>query len=128
MNYIFEMISKKVGGFGFLFFLVTFRKKNPIVVIPTEDEVILHGARSLKNNEEVWPEPVAKANGWKCVKSYPMKSFEEIEKACRSLNPHVNEGEKKKEEKEKKLWFEIVMAGFVVVDSKFQRRKLKSPA
>ena len=81
------------------------------MVIPEEDEIILHGARSLKDLSELWPEPVAKvfflvrkrfffffllasqANGWKCVKSYPMKTFEEIERACRLLNPHLNEGD-----------------------------------
>lgn len=74
--------------------------------------MILHGARSLKNNEEVWPEPIAKANGWKCVKSYPMKSFEEIEKACRSLNPHVNEGEKKG--RKKKVCVEMSLQGLLL--------------
>lgn len=38
-----------------------------------------------------------------------MKTFAEIERACRALNPHENEG-------------------FVVVDASFRRRKLKSPA
>ena len=91
--YIFEMIAKK----------------NPIVVVVEEDEIVLHGARNLTTLQEMRPEPVAKENKWKCVKSYPLNSLDALEKACRALNPHKNEG-------------------FVVVDETFQRRKLKSPA
>ncbi len=91
--YIFEMISKK----------------NPIVVVVQEDELILHGVRSLKTMKEQWPEEIAATNKWKCVRAFPLQSFEQIDKACRALNPHENEG-------------------FVVADAKFARRKLKSPA
>jgi hypothetical protein len=91
--YIFEMVAKK----------------NPIVVVVEEDELILHGVRDLKTLQELWPEEVARENKWKCVKSYPMRDFGEIDKACRALNPHKNEG-------------------FVVVDAHFTRRKIKSPA
>lgn len=93
MCYIFEMITRK----------------NPIVVVPSEDVLILHGARDLTTFAEVWPEPIAEKYGWQCVKSYPMQSFQEVEKACRALNPHEHEG-------------------FVLVDANFNRRKVKSPA
>ena len=93
MNYVFEMIARD----------------NTIVVVPKEDELILHGARRLPSLEEVWPEEIAEANGWKCVQSYPLKSFKQIEAACKTLNPHEHEG-------------------FVLVDANFRRRKVKSPA
>ena len=92
-NYIFEVISTA----------------HQIVVVPKHDEIILHGVRRLPSCEELEPEPVAAHNSWKCCKQLPLTSFDEIERACKQLNPHEFEG-------------------FVLCDKDFRRRKIKTPA
>jgi len=90
--YMFEMLSSK----------------NPIVVRPKKDALILHGCRDLTSLQELDPEPIAQRYQWKCVRKYPLQSLAQVIEAARNLNPFVTEG-------------------YVVRDKYFNRIKVKSP-
>lgn len=102
--------------FCFMFELMT--PDNRIVVQHKDRRIVFHGVRK---SEEEFPEVfLEKADSlkkhdyyhndinWQCVKSYPLQNWEQIIEASTNLNPMQNEG-------------------FVVVDSQFNRVKVKSP-
>jgi len=91
-TYMFEMITPR----------------NPIIVKPTREAIILHGIRDNKTYEEIDPCMVAGAHGWEVVPVYPFGSIEEVLEAAIELNPLKNEG-------------------YVVCDGKWNRVKVKSP-
>ena len=69
--YMFEMISHR----------------NPIVVMPESESIVLHGARDLKTLTEREPKPIADRYGWECVPTYSYSTLEEIIEASKRLNP-----------------------------------------
>jgi hypothetical protein len=87
---------------------------NRVIVPHTENRLVLHGVRQLIhdypgfNYNELDPATIAATNGWECVKSHPITSFEDCVRASEALNPMQCEG-------------------FIVVDAKFNRVKVKSP-
>ena len=65
---------------------------NRIVVQHKENKIVLHGARRLSDFRELNPVVEAHNNGWECVKTYPLGSWDEIVAAAKDLNPMQNEG------------------------------------
>jgi tRNA splicing ligase len=86
--------------------------ENRIVVPHTEAKLVLHGCRSLSledDYEEIDPgDDIADIYGYECVKQFPLQTLDEILTAAKALDPMHAEG-------------------FVVVDSKWRRVKIKSP-
>jgi hypothetical protein len=58
-------------------------------VKPEKEQVVLIGARDLSTLNEVEPEVVARKYGWECVKTFPMKSLDQILEASKKINPAV---------------------------------------
>jgi len=81
---------------------------NKIVVQHKTNRLVLHGARNLITLQESIPEPIAMFNGWEYAKAYPLNNLEAVLKSCNEINP-------------------IEAEGYVVVDDKFNRIKVKSP-
>ena len=72
MCYMFEMLSPR----------------NTIIVRPDREAMILHGVRKLiKPYPELEPEPIAKKQGWECIKTFSYKNDEELLTAAKQLNP-----------------------------------------
>lgn len=84
--------------------------RNKVVVVPKEETIYLHGARNLKNFQEIAPEPLCSKYGWKSV---PLAEghFSNLDQAVTSAN---------------KLDISVA-EGFVICDSQFRRIKVKSP-
>lgn len=80
---------------------------NQLVVRQQSSRIVLHGARRLSDFVELNHEQVAKANNWDFAKSYLYTSLEHILSEVNYLNP-------------------LEAEGFVVVDSQFNRLKIKS--
>ncbi len=73
--------------------------------------IILHGVRNMTTLEEADPRELARKHNWECVREYPEfthSSVEEIVAKANTLDPLKQEG-------------------FVVVDSKCNRLKIRSP-
>lgn len=51
-----------------------FSKKNQVLVTPDEDKVLLHGARDLRNFQEIDPLHVEQKYGWKAVPVFESNS------------------------------------------------------
>lgn len=83
-----------------------FTKFNLNIVRTEKKMIVFHGCRSLINYEEKFPEEIK--HNWIIPKRYPLKSLEEVVEACRLMNP-------------------VEQEGFVAVDAKFNRIKIKSP-
>lgn len=86
--------------------------ENRIVVEHQQPRIVLHGARCMTDGGEL-SLPSLRSMGitynWEVVKSYPIKALDEALLKVNELNPHDHEG-------------------FVVVDAKFNRVKIKSPS
>ena len=81
-----------------------------IVVAHEEADLRCIGARDLATLKEVEAEAVAEENGWRAARRFPqLKSLQAVEAAAEKLNPAEAEG-------------------FVAVDAKWNRIKIKSPA
>jgi hypothetical protein len=101
------------GGFGGLWTFHTFMFElmtphNRVVVPHTECKLVLIGCRHLLTTEELAPETVGPALGWKSVRTFRLRSIDAIIEAATALNPMQSEG-------------------FVVRDAGFNRIKVKSP-
>lgn len=86
--------------------------ENRIVVKHDQRRLVLHGARDLTTGKEMsleWLGLMGQGWGWEVVKSFPLISVTDCQAAVRELRPHEAEG-------------------FVVVDAKFNRVKVKSPS
>lgn len=93
----------------YLFELMT--PYNRIVVPHKTNKIVLHGARNLENFSEIYPFVVGEQYGWQYVKSLPLDEFKEendITKLAADIDPMQSEG-------------------FVVVDDKWNRLKVKAP-
>lgn len=84
-------------------------KFNRVVVRHQKERIILHGARNISTLQELNPEVIADKHGWECIKSYPLSDLDAVVKMAENIDPMAAEG-------------------FVVVDSSFNRLKIKSPA
>lgn len=91
----------------YAFELIT--KYNRIVCQYSEPRIVLHGVRDLTTLHELEPEPVALANGWQVVRSFPLQTLKDVIEVAKTLDPLQNEG-------------------YVVKDSTYNRAKIKSPA
>ena len=81
-----------------------------IVVAHEEADLRCIGARDLATLKEVEAEAVAEENGWRAARRFPqLKSLQAVEAAAEKLNPAEAEG-------------------FVAVDARWNRIKIKSPA
>lgn len=82
---------------------------NRVIVPHNDSKLVLHGIRSVEGNYvENAPELTAEALGWQCVKSYPLKTIDDVLNATKALNP-------------------VQQEGFIVCDNQFRRIKVKSP-
>lgn len=81
---------------------------NRVVVRHKDSRIVLHGARRLSDFRELNPIVEAHTNGWECVKTHPLGSWEEIETTARELDPMESEG-------------------YVVCDTNYNRVKVKAP-
>lgn len=93
----------------FMFELCT--ESNRVVCKVDKPRIVCHGARRLHSESELdrkYLEFICQMYNWECVKEYPLQTVEDVLKAAEALNPVENEG-------------------FVVVDAKFNRVKIKSP-
>ena len=84
---------------------------NRIIVNYQENDLILHGVRSLKTFVEEHPAHWCQKYNWKCIKdinNYAFSNLEEVLAKTHQMNGFENEG-------------------FVAVDSQFRRIKIKSP-
>lgn len=79
---------------------------NRVVVQHNEENLTILGARNLNNQKEFFPNHLGQIVP---VRSFPLKSFEEITKSFEEISPLVQEG-------------------YVVVDDLFQRIKIKHPS
>ena len=83
-------------------------KYNRVVVRHPESKIVLHGARRLSDLRELNPIVEADRNDWDCVKIFPLKSWDDITAAAKTLEPMKSEG-------------------YVVCDANYNRVKVKSP-
>lgn len=81
--------------------------QNRIIVEYKEPDIVFLGARDMKTYQEVWPEEVDGQN-WKVVEEFYFSDLPNLLEKAKALDPLRQEG-------------------FVVVDRKFHRLKLKSP-
>lgn len=98
----------KEEGLCYMFELMT--PENRIVVPHERNKLVLHGARHVTAKmayREVPPEEVAEANGWECVKTYPIRDLEAVLSLAKSMDGIENEG-------------------FVICDRWFNRLKIKT--
>lgn len=89
----------------FIFELMT--PYNRIVVPHKENKLVLHGVRNIESGMEIIPEEYCVKYNWHCVQTFPLNTKEEVLKAVCELDGMQCEG-------------------FVVVDNKFNRIKLKN--
>ena len=85
--------------------------ENRIVVRHEKPRIVLHGARDMEDGQELTLAelvPLAETLNWEVVKSYPIGTISGCLAAAEALDPLQTEG-------------------FVVVDAKFRRVKIKSP-
>ena len=80
---------------------------NRIVVDHKENNLTLLGARDLNTLQEINPEPIAEYFGWDCVKTWDLKDVQSMKSYLDDLDT-------------------VSMEGFVIVDSEWNRLKLKS--
>jgi hypothetical protein len=81
---------------------------NCLVVKYNTSRLVLHGVRNLTTLQELAPEPIAQAQGWECVKSWPLaQSVEELVEWVNKQDPFAVEG-------------------VVLCDAQFRRLKVKS--
>ncbi len=80
---------------------------NRVVVQHKEPSLSLIGVRDMRTLEELPVESFSRQ--FPVVKSYPLRSLEDVLSACREMDP-------------------VKQEGFVVVDGEFHRIKVKSPA
>lgn len=83
--------------------------QNRVVVRHSEQKLFLHGVRRLKDLKELSCEIIAMYLGCRSPATYEVSTVEECLEAAKHLKPLENEG-------------------YVVVDSNFNRLKIKSPA
>lgn len=91
---------------NFMFELCT--PDNQVVVFHKKRRIVLHGARMLVDPYYLELSPEAFSAHFEIAKSYPLSSAQDCIKAAEILNPIENEG-------------------YVVVDSEYNRVKIKSP-
>jgi len=91
-SYIFEMITPR----------------NPIVIHPLTDDLLLHGVRDNLSLYEMDPVPVAAAHGWHAVPAYQFNTMDDVIATSKRIDATAHEG-------------------FVVRDATFQRVKVKAP-
>lgn len=97
------------GDCTYMFEMMT--KHNRVVVQHPENRIALIGIRSLHGHEYELPTddvPRPDRGPWEIVKSYPLQSLADVEKTFETLDPLKQEG-------------------YVVVDSNFNRIKVKHP-
>lgn len=96
-------------GYSFMFEFCA--QPNRVVVNHPEPRIVLHGVRHVRSGKELdYDELTATCThlGWECVKRYPISTIDGALAAAEALDPLQTEG-------------------FVVVDAKFNRVKIKSP-
>jgi len=94
------------SDYTFMFELMT--PYNRVVVNYNNNRIVLHGLRNNQTLQEERPERAASSLGFKCVRSFDLKSLEEVINAARELDFLKQEG-------------------FVVADAYFNRLKIKNP-
>lgn len=90
--YIFEMLSDK----------------NPVNIVYQDNDIILHGARNVKNLQEFSPEPIATEYGWKCIPIHHIETNPDAIVKFANSRSGVN------------------YEGVIVCDKNFNRIKIKS--
>jgi len=96
----------KNNNLCYMFEMVT--PRHTIIVQPTEENIVFHGARDLITFRELDHIPIGIENGWNCVKSFQFNTIQDTIDAARKLNP-------------------LQAEGFVVRDADFNRLKIKCP-
>ena len=96
----------KISTYSYAFELIS--KYNRIVCQYPDSRIILHGVRDLTTLQELEPEPIALANGWQAVESYPLQTLNEVVEFVKKFNPIENEG-------------------CVIRDASYNRLKIKAP-
>lgn len=94
------------SGYSYMFELCC--PENRVVVPHTERRLLLHGARNLVTLAEENHREVAHRYGWDYARSWPLMTIDQCVSAADALDPMQTEG-------------------FVVVDGRFNRLKIKSP-
>jgi RNA ligase len=85
-------------------------RRSVIHIVPSEDLLLLHGARDMRTHAELRPEPLCSELGWECVRTCGKPtSVEEVSEWAKGLDVALHEG-------------------YVVCDDAFNRVKIKSPA
>lgn len=103
---LFPTNDPKVTDLCFMFELMT--PYNRVVVRHEQSKIVLHGVRRLSDFRELNPIVVAHQNGWECVGTHPLQSWEDVEVAAKALEPMESEG-------------------YVICDGSYNRVKVKSP-
>ena len=84
-----------------------FTPRNPIVVKPERETIILHGVRDNETYQELDPVFIAKENSWESAVVFEFTDIDHVIAASNQMNPAKQEG-------------------FVIRDNSFNRVKLKS--
>lgn len=109
---IFEALGMRLSPITEVCFMLELcAKHNRIVVRHDKPRLVLHGARWVASGLELGRshlEDVAKSLSWEIVREYPIATIEDCLRAVEALDPMETEG-------------------FVVVDERFNRVKIKSP-
>lgn len=113
-----------------MFELFSFR--NPVVIVPKDENILLHGVRNLDTFREEEPEIPASKYGWNLVpgiKNYYFIQFQVSTKNFKSLEDVVASAKKLDPGRYtiKLKMLKIRSEGFVVRDGNFNRVKVKSP-
>ncbi len=65
---------------------------NKVVCEHPTARIVLHGIRNRITGQEMAPEPFTTKYGWECVKTYPIKSLEEMIRIANERDPFQHEG------------------------------------
>ncbi len=79
-----------------------------VIVDYQKDDLLLHGVRNLDTFKEEKPDQWAKKYNWHCIKTYPFSELLDVLKTTKTING-------------------LELEGFVAVDAKFDRVKIKAP-
>jgi len=101
-----ELEYKYWEGVSFMFELMT--PYNKVVVQHKEAKLVLHGARNIDSGHELYIKPITTKFGWEACCTFPLYTIEDVLASANYINPVDNEG-------------------YVVMDIKFNRIKVKSP-
>ena len=106
MGYALPLREKSRPEICYMFEMMT--PLTRIVVPHTESTLVLHGVRELDGFTESAPEFHADRNGWRCVRTFPLNTLENVLASCAEIDP-------------------LACEGYVVCDAAYNRIKVKSP-